>query len=137
MADTAARYLHQDLAGFQFGNGYIFFFHFARELIKDMEDIAGDRENGAITYPIRYGIRSAQILTSILVLILIGLTWIPYHLGIFNFVYFAIVVIGVDLVLFGIVIALWANPNPKNWGRLSVLMKADMLMGLIAVYFGS
>jgi geranylgeranylglycerol-phosphate geranylgeranyltransferase len=116
---------------------FAFFYHFAREMIKDMEDVEGDLENNAITFPVRHGIRPAQIVTSILIFILIGLTWLPYQLGIFNRVYLIVVLLGVDLVLIGVVVSLWANPRPKNWRRLSVLMKADMLMGLVAVYLGS
>jgi geranylgeranylglycerol-phosphate geranylgeranyltransferase len=116
---------------------FAFFYHFAREMIKDMEDVEGDLENNAMTLPVRYGIRPAQLVTSILIVILMGLTFIPYRLGIFNRVYLIIVLLGVDLVLIGVVVSLWIDPRPENWGRLSVLMKADMLMGLIAVYFGS
>jgi geranylgeranylglycerol-phosphate geranylgeranyltransferase len=116
---------------------FAFFFHFAREMIKDMEDMEGDLENNAITFPVRYGIRPAQIVTSILIFILIGLTWIPYQLGIFNRIYLVVVLLGVDLELIGVVVLLWADPRPENWRRLSVLMKADMLMGLVAVYLGS
>ena len=116
---------------------FAFFYHFAREMIKDMEDVEGDVENNAITFPVRHGIRPTQIVASILIFILIGLTLLPYQLGIFNRIYLIIVLLGVDLVLIGVVVLLWAFPRPENWGRLSVLMKADMLMGLIAVYFGS
>ena len=39
-----------------------FFAMLARELIKDAEDVDGDKASGAVTFPIRYGIRPAVIL---------------------------------------------------------------------------
>jgi len=116
---------------------FAFFFHFAREIIKDMEDMEGDCADGVVTYPIRYGIRKSQMLVTLLVSILIGLTTIPYITGFFNRLYLFVVFAGVDVVLLIIVISMWRKPTPDNLGKLSAYMKADMLMGLIAVYLGS
>lgn len=115
---------------------FAFFYHFAREIIKDMEDIQGDMSDDAVTLPIRYGIRTAQVWATLLILLLVGLTFVPYALGIFSRIYLIIVILGVDAVLLFVTVSLWARPAPANWGRLSVIMKTDMLVGLIAVYFG-
>lgn len=42
-----------------------FFAMLARELIKDAEDVEGDQASGAVTFPIRYGIRPSVILAFI------------------------------------------------------------------------
>ena len=47
-----------------------------------------------------------------------------------------IVVFGVHSVLIYVVISSWTNPSPENLGRLSNIMKIDMLVGLFAVYMG-
>jgi geranylgeranylglycerol-phosphate geranylgeranyltransferase len=39
-----------------------FFAMLARELVKDAEDVEGDRSSGAVTIPIRYGIRNTILL---------------------------------------------------------------------------
>jgi len=39
-----------------------FFAMLARELVKDAEDVEGDRASGAATLPIRYGIRATLFL---------------------------------------------------------------------------
>jgi hypothetical protein len=31
---------------------------------------------------------------------------------------------------------MWKQPESKNMGRLAVLMKADMVVGLLAVFLG-
>lgn len=116
---------------------FAFFFHFAREIIKDMEDMEGDRSDGVVTLPIRYGIRHAQIGVTLLIAALLGLTVYPYLAHIFNRLYFMVVLAGVNPVLCFVVISMWKDAGPKNLGRLSTLMKADMLVGLIAVYLGS
>jgi geranylgeranylglycerol-phosphate geranylgeranyltransferase len=39
-----------------------FFAMLARELVKDAEDVEGDRANGAATFPIRYGVRNTVLI---------------------------------------------------------------------------
>lgn len=116
---------------------FAFLFHFAREIIKDMEDIEGDKSDGVTTLPIQYGLKKAQILATGLMIVLSGLTILPYVAGIFNTLYLIIVLAGIDTVLFVVIFSMWRDTTPKNLGRLSTLMKADMLVGLVAVYFGS
>ena len=115
---------------------FSFFFHLSREIIKDIEDMKGDRSEGLITLPLKYGIKSALVLSSTVMLVLIGLTLVPYFMHIFSLVYLIIVIAGVDLFLFYVLFAMWIRPVPEHLGRLAVLMKADMLAGLLAVYFG-
>lgn len=116
---------------------FAFLFHFVREIIKDMEDIQGDQADGVVTLPIRYGIRIAQYWATCLAIILIGLTLIPFIMHIFNLLYLITVIAGVDLVLIYILFVMWKSPTRENFGRLSTIMKADMIIGLIAVFLGS
>ncbi len=116
---------------------FAFFYHFAREIIKDLEDVEGDRADGVVTLPIRHGVRTALFWASGLLALLIGLTFIPYFTGLFNRTYLIIVTAGVDSVLVFVMISMWIRQQPRYWGKLSVIMKADMLVGLIAVWFGS
>jgi geranylgeranylglycerol-phosphate geranylgeranyltransferase len=115
---------------------FSFFFHLSREIIKDIEDMKGDRSEGLITLPLKYGIKSALLLSSTVIVVLIGLTLVPYFIHVFSLVYLIIVIAGVDLFLIYILFAMWIRPIPEHFGRLAVLMKADMLVGLLAVYFG-
>ena len=96
----------------------------------------GDRSEGLITLPLKYGIKNALVLTSIVMVVLIGLTLVPYFMKFFSLVYLIIVIAGVDFFLIYILFAMWIRPIPEHLGRLAVLMKADMLVGLLAVYLG-
>ena len=57
-------------------SAFIFLVNLNREIIKDIEDITGDRQVGLRTLPIRYGVRlSAQISASVSILILFVFAW--------------------------------------------------------------
>lgn len=117
--------------------GFALFYHLAREIIKDAEDVEGDAKDGAVTLPIRYGVKSALLVATCVMLLLIGLTLIPYYLSIFSVSYLWVVVLGVDAFLMFVIISMWRDSDPKNLGRLALLMKFNMFVGLIAVYVGS
>ena len=112
-------------------------YHTGREIIKDIEDMKGDAAGGAKTLPVRYGVQTAMVWATGVLILLICLTIIPYFLQIFNIYYLLTVVIGVDLFLIYVIISMWKRPEPEFLGKLAVYMKADMLMGLLAVYLGS
>jgi geranylgeranylglycerol-phosphate geranylgeranyltransferase len=116
---------------------FAFFYHWAREIIKDVEDIEGDRSQRIRTLPICYGVKTALVWATCIIAVLMGLTLVPYLIHLFGFAYLVVVSIGVNLFLLYVVISMWKNQESKNLGRLAVLMKADMLVGLLAVYLGS
>lgn len=112
-------------------------YHFAREIVKDVEDKKGDSSAGIKTYPIIYGNRAALLLISFILILLIIVTIIPYFLDIFSIYYLIIVVVGVDLFLIYVIVSIWHDHGVKNLTRLEVMMKINMLIGLAAVYAGS
>jgi geranylgeranylglycerol-phosphate geranylgeranyltransferase len=115
---------------------FSFLYNLAREILKDVDDMDGDRTQGARTFPIRYGVRASLILTTCILLLLVTATVLPYGLGWFSRTYLWIVAIGVDAVVLWVIASMWMRPEPAHLGRLAVWMKADMLAGLIAVFFG-
>jgi len=112
-----------------------FLFHMGRELIKDMEDMVGDKVLRSETFPITYGIKISQFLVSAIFLVLIILTIFPYKLKIFS-IYYLILVLITDFILFYIVLSLWNDPSKENLSSLSQLLKFDMLLGLLAIFTG-
>jgi geranylgeranylglycerol-phosphate geranylgeranyltransferase len=115
---------------------FSFLYNMAREILKDIEDMDGDRANGAVTFPIRYGIRASLVLTTAVLVSLIAATIVPYALGYFSRTYLWIVVLGVDLYAAYAILSMWRKPDPKHLGKLAVGMKLDMLAGLLAVFLG-
>ncbi|HEX9912111.1 MAG TPA: geranylgeranylglycerol-phosphate geranylgeranyltransferase [candidate division Zixibacteria bacterium] len=114
---------------------FAFLFHMGRELVKDMEDLEGDKALKSETFPIAYGIKNSQLLVIAVFLILIILTVFPYKLNIFS-IYYLILVLLMDLILFYIVLSLWNNPSRENLGALSRFLKFEMILGLLAIFAG-
>lgn len=115
---------------------FSFLFHFGREIIKDIQDMIGDAADKAITFPIRFGKQWSLLLVSFVYIILIISTLLPFYFTIYGIYYLMVVILGVDLVIAGVLISIWHDQTPKNLGRMSNLLKADMLIGLIAIYCG-
>jgi len=115
---------------------FAFQINFARELVKDVEDIEGDAKEHAGTFAVKHGPRPALLLATIILLALIATTAYPYLASIYSLDYLVIVAI-VDVVLLFVVISMWRDQTPKNLGRLSVLLKWNMLLGLVAIYLGA
>lgn len=114
---------------------FAFLMHFGREIIKDMEDLEGDRRNGAFTLPVRHGLKPAQALVTGLFMVLIAVTIAPFLTRLYGIWYLLIVAV-VDAVLVVVMIEMWRNPARANLGRLSAALKADMVIGLLAIYAG-
>ena len=116
---------------------FAFLYNLPREILKDIEDMEGDRAQGAVTMPIRYGVKTALGWATAFLVLLIVATWAPYGLGYFSRIYLWIVVIGVDCFAVFSIVSMWRDPRPARLGRLAVWMKIDMLAGLAAVFFGN
>ena len=116
---------------------FAFLFHWGREIIKDIQDLRGDLVYQAETFPIKLGIKPSLIFTTFIFSLLILFTFLPYLLGIFSWLYLIVVVLGVDLVLIYVLFSSWRDSSFKNLGRLSFILKIDMLLGLAAIYVGS
>lgn len=115
---------------------FAFFYHLGREIIKDVEDVVGDRADHITTFPIRYGEKFALTIATAVYCFLILLTLVPYLLHIFGMPYLAVVVLVVDAVILYVIVSLWRNPASSNLSRLSLILKLNMFAGLVAIYLG-
>lgn len=115
---------------------FAFLINAAREIVKDMEDRDGDAQLGARTFPIVYGMRASSMMASILLVALIIATVVPFWLGIYGLRYFILVNAGVNTVLLYVLWHVRRDQSAASLHRLSVLLKYDMLIGLLAVYSG-
>ena len=122
----------------------------ARELVKDAEDVEGDKEQGCETFPILHGTRKTNILSNvILALIVIFLVTAAYLLSIesfFNvkstieihsFIYPAFLLLAlVPMILKSMWMIGKAN-NKRDYKKISKWLKLTMLIGLISVLFSA
>ncbi len=115
---------------------FSFFYHFGREIIKDIQDMEGDAVGHARTFPLIYGKEAALRLTTVNFILLIFLLPIPYMIQWYNINYLLVIILGILPVLGFTIISIWKDQSPDNLGRISTLLKADMPVGLLAIYVG-
>jgi len=115
---------------------FAFLFHLGREIVKDVEDMEADAIQGAMTLPIRIGLRPALICAAVSFGVLAALSPFPFTFGLYHWPYFVVVFFGVDLVLLALIIWLLIAPNTRNLRTASAILKVDMLVGLLAIFLG-
>jgi geranylgeranylglycerol-phosphate geranylgeranyltransferase len=116
--------------------GFAFLFHLGREILKDAQDVAGDRAGGARTLPAVAGVGEALGWTSLVFILLIMVMPLPFVTGYYSFWYIIIVVLGVDLPLIHVILSSRRYQSPDHLGSLSLLLKLDMWVGLAAIMVG-
>ena len=120
--------------------GYVFFAFSStmmREIIKDMEDMEGDKEFGAQTFPIVSGIKNAKILVNLWggilmigFLFFLGILFQQGHIYPFAF--------GLFLVLFPllfVIFKIYKSETVSDFGQISQVLKMIMLAGLVFLVF--
>lgn len=107
-----------------------FFAMLARELLKDAEDIEGDREHGASTLPIRIGVRRTAQYALIFAVLAVIASFIPYLW--WGIVYVAGIVIVDGIILFAAIRAVSCETPAcvRNSGA-SLLLKTGFFVSLI------
>ncbi|MEN8191593.1 MAG: geranylgeranylglycerol-phosphate geranylgeranyltransferase [Bacteroidota bacterium] len=116
---------------------FAFLINLMRELIKDIEDVEGDRVSGLSTYPIQHGLISTVNLISLVGVALIILTTIPFLLKIYSITYFIIIMPFVNTILVYVIIRLHTSALKYDLSLSSNLLKIAMIIGIIAILLGS
>ena len=116
--------------------GFAFLFHFGREIIKDIEDRVGDAHGRARTLPLVYGLKAAQRSATVALISLLITALVPFLLKHYDHTYLFIIVGGVYPVVIYVLHQLWKDPSVASMRRLSAILKADMLVGLAAIFLG-
>ena len=115
---------------------FAFLINLIRELIKDIQDIEGDRTSGIKTFPIKFGINKTKYLITFLVITLVVATFLPFVLNIYKIEFFVLVMIVVNPILIYFLKLLYKNDFAVNLNKLSNILKLDMVFGLLAIFLG-
>jgi geranylgeranylglycerol-phosphate geranylgeranyltransferase len=119
---------------------YLGFFAFvmttARELVKDIEDMEGDKAEGARTLPILYGEKITAILASILIIVDCALCPLLYYINIFGFYYLMVIAVAVILFIYSAILII-RNQDRTTAAKVSKYLKIGMLIAFVAFIFGS
>lgn len=112
------------------------FMTLAREIVKDMEDIEGDKLEGARTFPILYGKRIPSFISIILIVATTLICPILYIFKIFNISYMIIMIIPIVIFLYS-AYSLKLNPSEETCTKVSKNLKIAMLISFLAFVVGS
>jgi len=106
-----------------------------REIVKGVEDIAGDKVRNCKTIAMRYGPRVAGFSVVVLYTVVLPLSAAPFLLGYAGWLYGVSILIA-DLVVVA-VIHESAGLGPGNATRTSRLIKLSMTLGIVAFLVGA
>lgn len=104
----------------------------AREIVKSIEDMEGDRKEGAVTLPVRIGEKPAAYAACFIGLFAVLLSPLPYFTGLFNEYYLFGVAMADAFFLYAIALVLKRNPSAS-----SKYFKVAMFFALVAFVAGS
>ncbi|MGZ7159421.1 MAG: UbiA family prenyltransferase [Methanobacterium sp.] len=115
---------------------YAFLITMAREVVKDMEDVEGDREEEATTLPIIYGIKMSSIIAASFMIIASITGPVLYFVGIFNILYLPVLFIAIVIFLIGAV-SILKDQSVLNCATVSKRIKLGMGVTFLAFAIGS
>ena len=110
---------------------FLFLLILSREMVKDMENIAGDIALNYKTIPILFGTRYSKIIVSLLVF----LALLPAYLliEIFDVGYMYLYFILVIFLLLGFVILMWRAKSKKHYVWLHNILKFIIVAGVFSI----
>jgi len=115
---------------------FAFLMTMAREIVKDMEDVEGDKNEGATTLPIIYGMKSSSILAASFMIIASIASPVLYFIGIFNILY--LVPLSAAIVVFLLsAVSVLRDQSTINTAKVSKRIKMGMGIAFLAFAVGS
>ncbi len=110
-------------------------YHLGREILKDAQDVAGDRRAPGGTLPMRWGpARSFRLAAGAFALVVL-LTPVPYFLGLYGLPYLVLVAL-LDVLLIGVMVSILRVPDTRRLRAINRFLKAGMMLGLLAILAG-
>lgn len=114
--------------------GFAFLVSLLREVVKDVEDVEGDRQTGCLTLPVSYGIRKSKNMA--IAVNLLGLfasfaiQWFFYNNGFALLFFFFFLV---DLLFAFVLLKLVNASRKEHFSRLSLWIKLLMVAGILSM----
>ena len=108
----------------------------AREIVKDIEDVEGDKKDGARTLPILIGKKTPAILATILIIADCALCPLLYIYHIFGILYLAIIAIAVILFIYSAILIM-KSQDEATAHKSSKMLKIGMLIAFLSFALGS
>jgi 4-hydroxybenzoate polyprenyltransferase len=116
---------------------FSFIISVVREVVKDMEDINGDRKNGCKTMPIFWGLNATKVFVAVWLIVLIGVLIIA-QVYVLRFGWWLSIVYGglfIITPLMFILKKLVKAQSTQDFHQISSLVKWVMLSGILSMVF--
>lgn len=117
--------------------GFAFIISLIREVVKDMEDIEGDRKYGCRTMPIVWGINATKVFVAVWLVVLIA-TLVIVQIYAVHLQWWLSIIYCITLIiapLLWILKKLYTARTSKDFHTLSSLIKLVMLTGILSMFF--
>jgi 4-hydroxybenzoate polyprenyltransferase len=117
--------------------GFAFVISLIREVVKDLEDMEGDRKYGGRTMPIVWGVNASKVFISVWLIVLIT-TLIILQLYViqlgwwFSILYCLILIIAPLIYVFK---KMFSAHTPSDYHHLSIIIKMVMFTGILSMIF--
>lgn len=108
----------------------------AREIVKDIEDVEGDKADGAKTLPILIGKKTPAILATILIIVDCALCPLLYIWNVFGMLYLVIIAVAVILFIYSAILIL-KSQDETTAHKSSKILKIGMLIAFLSFALGS
>lgn len=116
---------------------FAFLVNLIREIVKDVEDLAGDSAENTFTFPYTFGIEKSRALILLLILLTMALTPFPFILGLYSIEYFIFIMLTVNVIFVYIFKVSHKLGVKSTAGRISSMLKLNMFFGLLAIILGN
>ena len=113
---------------------FAFLFHLVREIVKDVQDIEGDRRLGVKTLPQVIGVKPSLWLALGFFLVLAAATLVPVTRGWFGYWYELITIYIMDLPLGALLFLICLRPTERMLQMVSWALKVGMVIGIVAIW---
>ncbi len=115
---------------------YAFLTSMMREIVKDMEDVKGDRLEGAHTLPIAYGMKTSSFLAASFMIFASITSPILYFMGILTIWFLPILFVAI-IIFLSAAISILKDRSSENAQKISKRVKIGMMITLISFAAGS
>lgn len=117
--------------------GFAFVVSLIREVVKDMEDVEGDRKFNCNTMPIAWGMNASKVFVGVWIIVLIATLFVVqlYALRLewwWSVLYCSLLIITPLIVTF---LKLYQAKSSSDYHKISSLIKLVMLAGIISLIF--
>jgi 4-hydroxybenzoate polyprenyltransferase len=106
-----------------------------REIIKDLEDLNGDLQNGCKSLPVVLGLTKTKYIVVFLVFLVMFLviycSWVAYNLALMGIFFYLLGVVGIPLIY--LLVKLFYAQKNEDFNFLSGLCKIIMIAGILTM----